>query len=94
MLESLVRVAQAHARLMHRDVASTQDAVVAVLLVDKSMMETAVFAAVAEPIADLATTDDSDAYYVFQQAAVLDALGLEPADGDALVRSGGEGSPG
>ncbi|KAK7241050.1 DNA replication licensing factor [Aureococcus anophagefferens] len=40
MLESLVRVAQAHARLMHRDVASTQDAVVAVLLVDKSMMET------------------------------------------------------
>ncbi|KAH8081040.1 hypothetical protein JL720_8935 [Aureococcus anophagefferens] len=48
MLESLVRAGRS-ALLMHRDVASTQDAVVAVLLVDKSMMETAVFAAVAEP---------------------------------------------
>ncbi|KAH8072688.1 hypothetical protein JL721_3331 [Aureococcus anophagefferens] len=95
MLESLVRVAQAHARLMHRDVASTQDAVVAVLLVDKSMMETAVFAAVAEPIADLATTDDSDAYYVGQQAAVLYARARAGGRRRARAERGeSEGSPG
>ena len=79
MLESLVRLTQAHARLMYRTVASTQDAVVAVLLVDKSMMDTAVFAET-PPIPELTVTPDSDAYYRYQEATVLEKLDLAPDD--------------
>ena len=41
MLEGLVRIAQAHAKLMARTEVSCQDAVVAVLLVEASMQCTA-----------------------------------------------------
>ena len=53
-----------------------QDAVVACLLVDKSMAQNAVFAAETDPIAELTVSTDSDAYYLYQYAQVSAALGL------------------
>jgi DNA helicase MCM9 len=76
MLESLVRLAQAHARLCCRPECNAQDAVVACLLVDKSMAQNAVFAAETDPIAELTVSTDSDAYYLYQYAQVSAALGL------------------
>ena len=80
MLESLVRLAQAHARLCCRPECNAQDAVVACLLVDKSMAQNAVFAAETDPIAELTVSTDSDAYYLYQYAQVSAALGLGGED--------------
>jgi DNA helicase MCM9 len=76
MLESLVRIAQAHARLCCRDECNAQDAVVACLLVDKSMGQNVSFSAETDPIAELTVSTDSDAYYLYQYAQVSAALGL------------------
>lgn len=46
LLESLIRLAQAHARLMYRDVVTLQDAIVAVTCVECSMQNTALLGGV------------------------------------------------
>ena len=74
---------------MDRDSAETVDAVVACILVDKSMMQTAVFSASTDPIPELTVCDDSDAYFLYQQAQVQEALGIAP-DG-TVVADGGFG---
>jgi len=74
MLESLVRVSQAHARLMFRKSAELQDAVIACILVDKSMMADSVFGASVDVIPE---TGDSDEYYEYQLSTVLAALSME-----------------
>lgn len=43
LLESLVRIAQAHARLLYRDQVTIQDAVVAVCIMESSMQNAGIF---------------------------------------------------
>lgn len=74
MLESLIRIAQAHARLMSSETASVQDAVIACLLVDRSMGSTALFDV---SIGAIPETEDSDDYYAtVQKPHVLETLNL------------------
>lgn len=76
MLESLIRLAQAHARLMYRNKVQIQDAVIACLLVDQSTGSSAVFdasiGAIPEPHEDI----DSDEYYCIQEKHVCETLKL------------------
>lgn len=74
MLESLIRIAQAHARLTSSETAGVQDAVVACLLVDRSMGSTALFDASISAISP-DDQDDSDAYYsTIQKPHVFETL--------------------
>ena len=41
-MESLIRIAQAHARLMHEDMVCVDDAIIAVQLVDASMSNSSI----------------------------------------------------
>ncbi|KAJ1679756.1 DNA helicase mcm9 [Spiromyces aspiralis] len=75
LLESLIRLSQAHARLMFRDKVTVQDAVVAVMLMEASMQGSALLA----PTDVLYTTfpDNPEEQHAVQEKAVLVRLGLE-----------------
>eukprot|EP00035_Acanthoeca_spectabilis_P014062 m.266650 g.266650 ORF g.266650 m.266650 type:complete len:980 (-) comp16038_c0_seq5:44-2983(-) len=75
LLESLVRLAQAHARLMFRDVVAVQDAVVAVTMMESSMQGAALLGA-SSPLHS-AFPSDADAEYAKQEDIVLSKLGLD-----------------
>ncbi|KAJ1913754.1 DNA helicase mcm9 [Mycoemilia scoparia] len=74
LLESLIRLSQAHARLMARDKVTVMDAVVSVMLVDASMQGSTLIG----PADILHTTfpDDPEEEFRAQQNAVLEKLGL------------------
>jgi DNA helicase MCM9 len=78
LLESLVRLSQAHARLMCRDKVLVQDAVVAVTIMESSMMGTALLG----PVNTLhsAFPQHADEEYVRQETLILDRLGISGAD--------------
>ena len=61
MLESLIRLTQAHARLMYRSVATRLDAVMAVCLVEASMLSLA-------PFIDLSSTRVRDSPTTWAEA--------------------------
>ena len=75
LLESLIRLAQAHARLMYREVVTTQDAVVAVTCVECSMQNTALLGAM--NALHTRFPDDPAEEYTRQAQLVLGKLGLE-----------------
>ncbi|KAF4532670.1 hypothetical protein B566_EDAN002905 [Ephemera danica] len=75
LLESLIRLSQAHARLMYREEATRMDAVVAVSLVEASMQSSALLQGV--NIYHTAFPDDPMFSYRAQAEAVLGRLGLE-----------------
>lgn len=71
MLESLVRIAQAHAKLMARDTVSEQDAVIAVSIAEAAsqvLSSGLAFSAGAE------VCDDPDAMYVEESQHLLQAV--------------------
>lgn len=72
MLESLIRLTQAHARLMWRDVATVEDAVVAVSLMESSMFAGAVLGS--DSVAHTDFVADPDALHRKTQALVLARL--------------------
>lgn len=75
LLESLIRTTEAHARLMCRTVATVQDAVTAVLLVEASM-QTSALLGVSSALHSV-FPEDPDAEYLKQEAMLLRQLGLE-----------------
>ncbi|XP_076332089.1 uncharacterized protein LOC143237104 isoform X2 [Tachypleus tridentatus] len=74
LLESLVRLAQAHARLMFRTEVSVQDAVVAVSLVESSMQGSALIQGVNALHTNFPNNPDSE--YKVQAELILQRLGL------------------
>ncbi|CAI5516249.1 unnamed protein product [Closterium sp. Naga37s-1] len=80
MLESCIRIAQAHARLMYRTTVLRQDAVVAVTAMDASMSTSRLFPSHAPTNA--AFPDDPAAAYCDMEAIVLQQLGLSNIDSD------------
>ncbi|BFZ04942.1 hypothetical protein BsWGS_07980 [Bradybaena similaris] len=74
LLQSMIRLAQAHARLMFRDVVTVQDAVVAVTLMESSMQGAALLGAV--NTLHTAFPQDPDVEYVSQVELILTRLGL------------------
>ena len=85
LLDSLVRITQAHARLLRRQTAGLQDAVIAVILMETSTHAAAVIGVLSPLHATF--PDDPDAEYAAQQRLVLHRLGL-----DGLADEGGEDS--
>lgn len=85
LLDSLVRITQAHARLLRRQTAGLQDAVIAVMLMETSTHAAAVIGVLSPLHATF--PDDPDAEYAAQQRLVLHRLGL-----DGLADEGGEDS--
>eukprot|EP00667_Euglena_gracilis_P002839 EG_transcript_2846 len=86
LLESLVRLAQAHARLMFRLEVTRQDAVIAVIAMEGSTSVARLFQR--DSALHTVFPADPDAYYVEQECLVLQALrltasgeGLAPTDG-------------
>ncbi|KAJ1882404.1 DNA helicase mcm9 [Coemansia sp. RSA 486] len=75
LLESLIRLAQAHARLMFRDAALLCDAVVAVVLMESTMLTASLLGAT--DALHTSFPDDADAAYAETEALVLTKLGLE-----------------
>ena len=74
LLESLIRLAQAHARLMFRNTVTVQDAVMAVSLIECSMQSTAILGST--NILRTKFPDDCKAEYKKQAELILNALGL------------------
>jgi len=75
MLESLIRLTQAHARLLHRDVANRLDATVAVCLVEASMLSLTPF--ITLPATNAGFEDDPDASIRGVEARLMKRLDEE-----------------
>ncbi|KAJ2778707.1 DNA helicase mcm9 [Coemansia interrupta] len=75
LLESLIRLAQAHARLMFRDTVVLCDAVTAVVLMESTMLTASLLGPVDTLHSQFA--DDPDKEYKETEALVLSRLGLE-----------------
>ncbi|KAJ2603484.1 DNA helicase mcm9, partial [Coemansia sp. RSA 1804] len=76
LLESLIRLAQAHARLMFRAKVLVPDAVAAVLLMEATMLSASLIPGV-DALRSLPAADaDADADYARLQRTVLGRLGL------------------
>lgn len=74
LLESLIRLAQAHARLMYRNKVLLQDAIVAILVMESST-QTSALVGYTPPLRSM-FPDDPDAEYIRLEANVLKKLGL------------------
>eukprot|EP01127_Copromyxa_protea_P016935 TRINITY_DN5123_c1_g1_i1.p1 TRINITY_DN5123_c1_g1~~TRINITY_DN5123_c1_g1_i1.p1 ORF type:complete len:1057 (-),score=254.83 TRINITY_DN5123_c1_g1_i1:27-2912(-) len=75
MLESLIRLAQAHARLMYRDEVLLQDAIVAISMVEASMSSSAI-SGDRKPVVRSQFPKDPEAYYKEEEEVILKAIGL------------------
>ncbi|EDO42446.1 predicted protein [Nematostella vectensis] len=87
LLESLIRLAQAHARLMYREHVTVQDAVVAVTCVECSMQNTALLGCM--NALHTRFPDDPEQEYKQQAKLILKRLGLTDLM-DALFRWTGQ----
>ena len=74
LLESLIRISQAHARLMWRDEVLIQDAVVAIILMECSSHTSSILNI--ESVMRSTFPDDPDSEYREQERQVLQALGI------------------
>jgi len=75
LLESMIRIAEAHARLMYRDEATIQDAIVSVTLIEASMQNTALLQSVINPL-HTAFPEDADLEFIKQAEIILKKLQL------------------
>ncbi|KAJ1812006.1 DNA helicase mcm9, partial [Coemansia sp. RSA 2598] len=75
LLESLIRLAQAHARLMFRDAALLCDAVMAVALMESTMLTASLLGS--SDALHTSFPEDADAAYAETEALVLSRLGLD-----------------
>ncbi|XP_074567887.1 putative DNA helicase MCM9 isoform X2 [Curcuma longa] len=73
MLESLIRLAQAHARLMFRNEVTRLDAIAAILCVESSMTTSAIVDSVGNALHSN-FTDNPDEEYAKQEALILEKL--------------------
>ncbi|XP_020089705.1 probable DNA helicase MCM9 isoform X1 [Ananas comosus] len=73
MLESLIRLAQAHARLMFRDIVTQLDAIAAILCIESSMTTSAIVDSVGNALHSN-FTDNPDQEYVKQEKIILEKL--------------------
>lgn len=76
LLESLIRLAQAHARLMCRDTVLPQDAIMAVTLMDSSIQSTSLMGARSTQY--LQACGDPDELYRTHQQDILKCLAIRP----------------
>eukprot|EP00730_Choanoeca_flexa_P007830 TRINITY_DN12397_c3_g2_i1.p1 TRINITY_DN12397_c3_g2~~TRINITY_DN12397_c3_g2_i1.p1 ORF type:complete len:927 (+),score=270.91 TRINITY_DN12397_c3_g2_i1:144-2783(+) len=83
MLESLIRIAQAHARLMCHGEVSLVDAVVAVTVMESSMQGAALLGA-SSPLHS-AFPSDPEAEYLRQEQLILTCLQLENLKGQTIM---------
>ncbi|RUS90636.1 hypothetical protein EGW08_001633 [Elysia chlorotica] len=84
LLQSMIRLSQAHARLMYRDEVTVQDAVVAVTLMESSMQGAALLGGV--NTLHTAFPADADQEYLLQAELVLGRLGLTDILEEELTR--------
>lgn len=74
MLESLIRLAQAHARLMFRNEVTRLDAITAILCIESSMTTSAIVDCIGNALHSN-FTDNPDQEYARQERLILEKLG-------------------
>ncbi|KAL5705129.1 DNA helicase [Ranunculus cassubicifolius] len=77
MLESLIRLAQAHARLMFRDEVTPLDAIAAILCIESSMTTSAIVDSAGNALHSN-FTENPDQEYMKQEKLIRQKLGLSP----------------
>ncbi|CAN0141790.1 unnamed protein product, partial [Discosporangium mesarthrocarpum] len=90
LLESLIRLAQAHARLMRREEVTLQDAVVSVMCVETSLHSSAKLGMDSVMHSDFSLNPDAE--FEIHQQIILDRLGLGNL-GQQRDRRDGTGAP-
>ena len=97
LLESLIRISQAHARLMWRDKVQLQDAIFAIILMESSSQASSILNI--ESVMRSNFPDDPDREYEEQEQIILQSLGIIPSslarDGEefsSVSNSGGSGN--
>ncbi|KAL3687364.1 hypothetical protein R1sor_013673 [Riccia sorocarpa] len=88
MLESLIRLAQAHARLMFRNQVLRLDAIAAVICVESSMTQTAILQVGNALHSTFAESPDDE--YAKQERTILEALKLDDVAGPSKAAEKGD----
>lgn len=95
MLESLIRLSQAHARLMFRNKVEVMDAVAAILCIERSMFTGSTLLDSSSSTLHEGFADDPGAEYIEQEQAIFGQLDLLSFDriSETMERSNGSESP-
>jgi hypothetical protein len=78
-LESLIRLAQAHASLMHRNIVKVDDAVAVILLMESTVASTSHYSNdsfCSDPTADFPNDNEADHEFLLMKAKVLEKYGM------------------